>query len=173
MNSDGHLNPDPSLEALKAQLRALPQPPVPSGLEARLLRCVPSSEPSFDLRNTPRLSPPLPPLRKGGKSLPPLRKGGNGRWAVGAAVVVAAAAASVLGMLAWSPRPGHNPPAISQERPAAYQEVRTPRFESTSIAALQGDHRLLDEEKLPAFAWPIENTAMIRALAPIPADLLD
>src|SRR5262245_5230595 len=40
MHSDDDPQPDPSLEALAARLRALPEPPVPAGLEARLLTAI-------------------------------------------------------------------------------------------------------------------------------------
>src|SRR5262245_35332806 len=42
MHPQGHPNPDRSPEALEARLRALPQPPVPADLEARLLAAIPA-----------------------------------------------------------------------------------------------------------------------------------
>jgi hypothetical protein len=48
MHPERRPNPDQSLESLEAQLRALPQPPIPADLEARLLATIPAK------RSTPR-----------------------------------------------------------------------------------------------------------------------
>src|SRR5688572_25756127 len=42
MHPERRPNPDRSAESLEARLRALPQPPVPAGLEARLLAAIPA-----------------------------------------------------------------------------------------------------------------------------------
>jgi hypothetical protein len=146
MNSERRPDRDRSPEALKAQLRALPQPPVPSHLEARLLVAVPSAVRKSQRRRTVRAA---------------------------FLMLGVAAAACVLTMLVWRPHLGQNPGTISRRNVPAQVELRPPSFDPTSIAALRGDHRLLDEEKLPAFSWPLENAATPRALSPIPADLLD
>jgi hypothetical protein len=66
-------------DSLEAQLRALPPPPVPDGLEARLLAAIPAPRPA--------------PRR---------------RWAVWVGVA-GAAAACLLAVLAWLGRDGKNP----------------------------------------------------------------
>jgi hypothetical protein len=67
-----HLENRPTPEALEARLRALPSPPVPGGLEARLLAGIPAE---------------VPIARR--------------RWPVWVGVGAAAAAACVLAVLAW------------------------------------------------------------------------
>ena len=79
MQSDKRPNPDRSLEALKAQLRALPQPPVPAHLEALLLASVPGAN---------RISPR--------------------RWAARATLLAVASAVCVMAMLAWRQYLGRN-----------------------------------------------------------------
>ncbi len=46
MHSEEDPKPDPSLEALAARLRALPEPAVPANLEARLLAAIASGQPA-------------------------------------------------------------------------------------------------------------------------------
>jgi hypothetical protein len=143
MQSDERPNPDPSREALKAKLRALPQPPVPAHLEALLLATVPRAMPT-------------PPRR----------------WAARATMLGVASAVCVMAVLAWRRDLGTNH-LRTPVRGQPAQVIRRPAIESTSVAAWRGDPRLLDEEKPPAFTWPIDDTAIPRASSPIPADLLD
>lgn len=86
MHPERRPNPGRSPESLEARLRALPQPPVPEGLEARLLAAVPA-----------RGSVPRP------------------RWGVRALVVGAVAAACLLAVLAWYRRDGKAPAPAKQE----------------------------------------------------------
>jgi hypothetical protein len=144
MRSDERPNPDRSPEALEARLRALPQPPVPAHLEALLLATVPGAK-------------PISPRRR----------------AVRAIVLGLASAACVMAVLARRPPHGKDHPTIPVPGEPAQQDVRRLAFESTSIAAWRVDPRLLDEEKLPAFTWPLDETAIPRASTSIPADLLD
>jgi hypothetical protein len=97
------------------------------------------------------------------------------RRAVRAALLVlgVAAAACVLTMLVWRPHLGQNPRTSSRKNEPAQADIRRSSFDSISIAARRGDQRLLDEDKLPSFAWPLDDTATIRPMSPIPADLLD
>src|SRR4051794_27832534 len=46
MHPEQQPNPSPSLEALEARLRALPAPPAPADLEARLLARIPAKKPA-------------------------------------------------------------------------------------------------------------------------------
>jgi len=144
MQSDKRPNPERSREALTAQLRSLPQPPVPAHLEALLLATVPSAKPI-----SPR------------------------RWAVRATVLGVASAACLMAVLARRPHQGKNHPTISVQGEPARPHIRRPASEYISIAAWREDPRLLDEEKLPAYTWPLDETAIPRASTSIPADLLD
>ena len=144
MRSDESPNPDRSREMLKAELRSLPQPPVPAHLEALLLATVPGAKPI-----SPR------------------------RWTARATVLGLASGACLMAVLAWRPHHGRNDPTIPVQGEPEHQEIRRPAFESTSIAAWREDPRLLDEEKLPAFTWPLVETAIPRASTSIPADLLN
>src|SRR5262249_55626403 len=107
MHSERRPNPDRSPEALEARLRALPQPPVPAGLEARLLAAIPAA-------------PPAP----------------RRRWAVWVGLAGALAAACLLAVLAWPRRDGRGPdpsapgppvtprPPDASDRLAAWREAR-------------------------------------------------
>ena len=118
--------------------------PVPAHLEALLLTTVPVAR-------------PIAPRRR----------------AVGATVLGVASAACLMAVLAWRPHHGKDHPTIPAQEGAAQQDIRRLAFDSTSIAARREDPRLLDEEKLPAYTWPIDETAIPRASTSIPADLLD
>ena len=86
MHPERHPSPGRSPESLEARLRALPQPPVPEGLEARLLAAVPARGPA--------------PRR---------------RWGVRALVAGALAAACLLAVLAWHRHDGKAPAPVKQE----------------------------------------------------------
>jgi hypothetical protein len=86
---------------------------------------------------------------------------------------VAAAAACVLAVVAWHSRFGKDPQSLPGSSQPAIHDIRRPSFDSASIPAWRDEHRLLDEEKLPAFTWPLDDTTAIHALSPIPSDLLD
>ena len=144
MQCDKRPNPDRSREALKRRLRALPQPHVPAHLEARLLATVPGAKPIS-----------------------------SRRWAVRATVLCIASAACLMAVFAWRPYHGKNHRTIPVQGEAAQQDIHWPAFESTSVAAWREDQRLLDEEKVPPFTWPLDETAIPRASTSIPADLLD
>ena len=77
-------DPDRTPEALAARLRALGAPPVPAGLEARLLADIPAERPTA-----------------------------RRRWAVAAGLVGALAAACVLALLAWPRRDVQRSPGTS------------------------------------------------------------
>lgn len=145
MNSDERPNPDRSLEALKARLRALPQPPIPPSLEVRLLACVPADR---------EIGP---------------------RWRVVMIAMLSVAAACLLAFLAfaWYPHLRENHSALPGMSQPVQSDTPQSSFDTPSLAALREDHRLLDEDKLPTFTWPLDDTVTIRPLSPIPADLLD
>jgi hypothetical protein len=144
MHSNRRPDPNRSPEALEARLRALPQPRIPAALKARLLAT----------------APPVKPLPRE-------------RWAARAVVLAVTSAAGVMIVLNW--RPQHEgellrSPAASEPR---RHDIERPSFESTSIASLRTDHRLLDEQNPPAFTWPLDASATLRASISIPADLLE
>src|SRR5262245_35735495 len=89
---------DRSPEALEARLRALPRPPVPDGLEARLLAGVPAA---------------LPVPRR--------------RWPIWAGAAAALAAACLLAVLAWPGRHGKDPaPTPGASKSARQVPARPP-----------------------------------------------
>jgi hypothetical protein len=179
MYSDGRPNTDRSPESLEARLRALPQPPVPADLEARLLATIP------------------------GKTPIPQR-----RWGVWVGAVAASAAACLLAVLAWPGRDGKNPvpspgtresvhqvtvpspspsPPTSVSAPALGAGLPTPALgaglltpptlqppdDSASIAPWLQAGRDLDGADTPTFTWPLEETLPMRVSTSIPSDLLD
>lgn len=144
MRSDESPHLDRTREVLKAQLRSLPQPSVPAHLEALLLATVPGARPI-----APR------------------------RWAVRATMIGLASAACVIAVLAWHPSHGKKEPTVPVDSGPRQPAARRPAFDSISIAVRREDPRLSDEEKLPAFTWPLVETAIPRASTSIPADLLE
>jgi hypothetical protein len=80
MQSPHELNPEPSLRAIEARLRALPDPPVPAGLEHRLLAAIPT------------------PVAMRGPSDAAFER--QGWWAV-ASAVAALAAVGLLAIFSW------------------------------------------------------------------------
>jgi hypothetical protein len=143
MHRDRRPKPDRSPEALEARLRALPQPPIPANLEARLLATIPAD---------------LPVRRR--------------RWAIGVGVVGALAAACFLAVLAWPDRDGKhavtNPPPIASVPSATPQ----PLDNSDTVAAWRNIRRVLDGRELPPFTWPLSETQLLTATS-IPPDLLN
>jgi hypothetical protein len=143
MRSERRPNPDRSLESLEARLRALPKPPVPADLEARLQATIPAKL-------------PIPPRD----------------WVLWVRVVGAMAAACLLAVLAWPGRDGKSPvstPPTSQ--PTDPVAPRQP-VDSAKIAAWRIARQGLDEE-MPAFTWPLAGTELMRGSTSIPPDLLD
>jgi hypothetical protein len=170
MHSERRPNTDRSPESLEARLRALPQPPVPADLEARLLATIP------------------------GKTPIPQR-----RWGVWVGAVAASAAACLLAVLAWPGRDGKNPvpspgtresvhqvtvpspspsPPTSVSAPALGAGLPTPPAlqlpdDSASIAPWLQAGRDLDGADTPTFTWPLEETLPMRVSTSIPSDVLD
>jgi hypothetical protein len=99
MHPERRPNPDRSPEALEARLRALPPPPVPADLEARLLAAIPAKRPSAR------------------------------RWAVWAGVVGALAAACLLAVLGWPRRPARAPVPGPETRESAHKVPPRPAEE--------------------------------------------
>jgi hypothetical protein len=129
---------------LEARLRALPPPPVPADLEARLLAAIPAAV-------------PVPTRRR----------------AAWAGAVGALAAACLLAVLAWPRRDGKDAiPSTSADAPAHQVAPRLPD-DSASLAAWREARRGLGGAEPPSFTWPLEETSLITASPSIPRDLLD
>jgi hypothetical protein len=144
MHPEKRPNPDRPLEALEAQLRALPQPPIPADLEARLLATIPAE-----------LSRP------------------QRRWGVWVGVLGTLAAACVLAVIAW-PRPNAEHPIPSSKRIAsAPQAIPRPPVDSAGIASLRASRPIVDEAEPPTFTWPLPEPSPLRFSNSIPPDLLD
>ena len=140
MHPDRRLNPDRSPEALESSLRALPQPPVPGGLEARLLASIPAA---------------MPVSRR--------------RWVVWMGVAGAMAAACLAAVISWHGRNGESLPEIVTVRPVPLQAP----LDAGGITSWREARRAMDGAELPAFAWPLEETAPINVFTSIHRDLLD
>jgi hypothetical protein len=136
MHPERRPSPDRSAEALEGRLRALPPPPVPDGLEARLLARIPAER---------------PPARR--------------RWAVWVGVAGALAAACLLAVLAW-PRRDDRPPAPSPPKESVKHVPPRPPDGPAAFAAWRETRRALDGAELPSFAWPLGETAPVRVSAP-------
>jgi hypothetical protein len=142
-------NSDRSPEALAARLRALPAPPVPGDLEARLLAAIPAEMPR------------------------PLRASRPRRWAVWAGAAVAVAAACWLAVL-WTrheaPGAGRGTiPSVPQPPPLA----SGPKAGSPAMAPWLQVRRGLDGVERETFTWPIQEKSPLMVSSSISPDLLD
>ena len=144
MNPERHPNPDQSLEALEARLRALPQPPIPADLEARLLATIPAE------RSIPRR-----------------------RWGIRVGAIGALAAACLLVAIAWPRRDGENSIRGLKTIESAHKVTRRLPDDSAPIASLRAARKVLDETEPPTFTWPLPEPSPIRFSSSIPPDLLD
>jgi len=150
MHDERHHDSDQFSQYLEAKLRALPDPPVPPNLEARLLATIPAA---------------LPIQRR--------------RWAVWAGVACASAAACLLAFLwfrgprgetrdeqigARGPGPGAGQAKndYSSRLPVPYDALTTWQ-----------DDRFPGEQKALTFSWPLPEATPARPLTSIPPDLLD
>jgi hypothetical protein len=140
-------NTDRSPEGLEARLRALPPPPIPSDLEARLLAAIPA-----EMSCRARVS-------------------GRRRWAVWAGAAVALAAACFLAVL-WTRHDGRG--AKDQIiSPAPRPSTLTSVPEAGSMASWLEARRGLDGAERPTFTWPIQEKSPLMVSTSIPPDLLD
>jgi hypothetical protein len=133
-------------DSLEARLRALPLPPVPAGLEARLLGAIPVQVPG---EHSVRV-----------------------RRSVWIAAACALAAACLLVVLFGRGREGDNPaPTNANHQVSDHGPPRAPA-ESVSPRLLQA-RRDLEETQVPAFTWPLEQTSSTRLSISIQDGLLD
>jgi hypothetical protein len=119
-----------SREELEQRLRALPEPPVPEGLEARLLAAIPA-----DVVCVPRWRRPAL------------------LWGAAAAL----AACLVIALLSWPRRPDPGPPAFAHieprpaiDQPRTNQEAPVERPSGMSAGAVEVAAR--------PFVWPVDGT---------------
>jgi hypothetical protein len=136
-------NADQSPELLEARLRALPQPPVPAGLEARLLAAIPADRPTQ-----------------------------RRRWA-GRVGVAAMAAACVLAVLAWPRREAKGPVPSPPPGDIVHQAAPRPPADAADLTAWRETRRVLDGAEMPPFSWPLSETWSVRGSNAIPPDLLN
>jgi hypothetical protein len=134
-------------DALEARLRALPPPPVPAGLETRLLAAI----------------PPALPLAPGGLD----RANGWRRRPLWIAAGCALAAACLLVALIWRGREVDNPVPKGPANQAALQEPG----DSVNQRMLLQARRDLEEAEMPAFSWPFEETPSMRSSSSLSNEL--
>ncbi len=151
MHSEEELKPDPSLEALAARLRALPEPSVPAGLEARLLAAVSTA-------------------RQAQVSSVAVKDNSDGQaWFALVSTVLALAIVGLLAVFAWQGR-GDNGVAVTAAAPPMEHNSVSTADELTGIALSPLDRRMLSG--LSAFHWPVEETRPAN-VSVLRGDLLD
>jgi hypothetical protein len=157
MRSQRRPRSDRSPESLETRLRALPQPPVPSDLEARLLAVI-----SVRTPNQWPLS---------------VRASLGWRLAVWAGASVAVAAGCFLAVRFW-PGPGDQnvargtiPNAVSTDR--APQLTHRQAGESLWTTPWLRAQQELDGTDLPTFTWPIQEKSPLMVSTALRPDLLD
>jgi hypothetical protein len=135
---------DASADPLELRLRTLPQPPVPAGLEARLLARIPTARPGI----RPRVA-----------------------WRAAAAGLTAA---SLLGVLAWTGAGRHERPSDPPARlDVGGRDSVSPEPDRAQTVAWLEARRTLQGAETPAFRWPLRQVQSLRISSSIPADLLD
>ena len=134
---------DPALQNLKAQLRRLPQPPVPRELEAKLRAAIPVALPRFRLAGRYRTSL---------------------LWVTASAAIAACLLLAVL-VRQSSRQPGHAKqevkPASVDDAPMVREEQRLMDLRWDARATRQGRDAFSDPAVEP-FSWPLE--VPVRAL---------
>jgi hypothetical protein len=143
MHPEKRPNPDPSLESLEARLRALPQPPIPADLEARLLATIPAK------RSLPR------------------------RWGVRVGAIGALVAACLLVVIVWPRRDRDLPITRPNTIESVQKATPRPPDDSARMASMRSARIVFDEAEPSTFTWPLPEPSPIRFSASIPADLLD
>jgi hypothetical protein len=144
MQHERRPNPDQSPESLEVRLRALPQPPVPASLEARLLAAVPTTR-------------PIQPRRR----------------LLWIGVVAALAAACLLVVLAWPRRHSTDSVPSVPASHSAQQVVPRQAEDSARVAQLPQIRRVVEDPDLPAFNWPLEKASPGRVSTATLSDLLN
>jgi len=150
-------NSDRSPEELESRLRALPPPPVPSDLEARLLAAI----------------PPESSCENPGWTRPPRSR----RPAVWLRAGLALAASCLVAVLIW---PDSGEKITDPRLPTSLDESQSAHLvapqrlgESPNITPWLEVHQGLDGGDMPSFAWPVQGNSRFTASISIPPDLLD
>jgi hypothetical protein len=148
---------DRSSESLEARLRALPPPPVPVDLEARILAAIPAEPPNK-----------MPRVARGFGRRP------LAAWAGAAAVVVAVALLAVL--LRRGPDTEKNTPNVvsNTQNTKAARQVKTqqPGY-ALGVTSWLRARRDLDPAESPLFIWPIQEKSPLMVSSTNRLDLLD
>jgi hypothetical protein len=155
MHSDEDPKPDPSLEALAARLRALPEPPMPANLEARLLAAVSTLRPAH--------------VTSVAASAAANRQG----WFAVACAVGAIAAACLVAILITG-KPDNS--LVTQTTPVDLHSVSnafSTADELGGISLSPVDRRILQGAGLSTFRWPVGRIPSAGDAHSIPRDLLD
>lgn len=155
MHSDEEPKPDPSLEALAARLRAMPEPPVPAGLEARLLAAVSASRPV-------RVSP-----------LAANASADRQAWFALASTVLALAMVGLLAVLAWRGRGDVGSISVTATSPPADHNSLSAADDWAAIGMSPIDRRILSQSGLSSFRWPVQEHPPAKGPRSIRGDLLD
>jgi hypothetical protein len=88
-------------------------------------------------------------------------------------VVAGLAAACWLAVLVWPRGDGKGPVVGPPGRQSSDEIAARPLPDPAGIAIWRDVRRGLDVSRLPAFAWPLQESSPPSVLAPIPPDLLD
>jgi hypothetical protein len=165
MQSQENPHPDQSLRALEARLRALPEPAVPAGLEARLLAAIPNNFANDAMiraaTNVPTdVSSDFTVERQG--------------WIAVASVILALVTVCLLAVFGSGGRDGgESLVAIHGVSLPASQNRPRPIDELTDVVLSPLDERILERAGLSKFRWPIQETPRVKASYSIPRDLAD
>jgi hypothetical protein len=143
MHPEKRPNPDRSLESLEARLRALPRPPIPADLEARLLATIPAKRSIVRSRG----------VRVG--------------------IIGALAAACLFVVIAWPRGDGDRSISRPKTIETTRQGLPRLPNDSAPIASLRAVRQALDEAEPPTFTWPLPEPSPVRFSTSIPSDLLD
>jgi hypothetical protein len=141
------MSPSPSsddLEALVSRLGRVPEPPIPAGLEAKLLAAIPAAD-----------ALAAPHAR---------RRGWGRRWLVGGPAAAAALLAMVIGSFFHRPSPKEDLP---RPQPAPRLATHQPPAPG-SARLIDGDAASAPD----SFEWPVQLTLPARAQR-LPDDLTD
>ncbi len=150
-------NSDRFPEMLEVRLRALPPPPVPSDLEARLLLAIP-----------PEMSREIPRWALASRYR---------RVAVWAGAATVSAAACLLAVLLWAEpgkkRTGPRLVLIPERSDSPHLVAPQQPVDSVRITPWMEVRRGLDGAERPTFTWPIQDESRVMVSRSIPSDLFD
>jgi hypothetical protein len=146
-----------SLESLEARLRALPQPTVPSDLEARILSAMPALASNEMVRSA--------------------RTSRRRRLAIWAGASLATAASCLLAIRFLATTADQNTARAGARNPEATESARQLTLrqpdESQRVFPSFAAQREVDETAIPTFTWPIREKSPSIASIALRPDLLD